>query len=159
MGFFHLIKQYNGIRLAANGFGELTAFIVADIAWRCSYQTGYGMLLHVFTHIDTNHIGFIVKKGFGKRLCQFGFPNAGRAKEQEGADGFCGIFNPGLRADNGFADLFHALLLTNHSPVQFFVQMQGFASFTLGKLCHRDSRPFGDNPGNLIIRYAFMHQA
>ena len=37
--------------------------------------------------------------------------------------------------------------------------MKGFASLTLSKLCHRNTGPLGDDPGNLIFGNAFMHQA
>ena len=61
MGLFHFIKQYNGIRFAAHCLGKLSALLVSYVSWRRSDQSGHGMLLHVFTHIDTHHILFIIE--------------------------------------------------------------------------------------------------
>ena len=93
MGFLDLIKQDNGIWFPAHCFGELTAFLIADISWRCSDETGDGIFLHIFTHIDTHHVVFVIKQAFGKGFGKLCLSNPGRTKEKEGADGLCGILN------------------------------------------------------------------
>ena len=39
MCLFHLVKQHNGVRLAAHGFGQLTAFFITHVSGRRSDQT------------------------------------------------------------------------------------------------------------------------
>ena len=83
MCFLYLIKQNDRIWFSTNSFGQLTTFIVTYISWRCSDQSGYGVFLHVFTHIKSNHVGFIVKQACSQSFCQLGFTNTGRSKEEE----------------------------------------------------------------------------
>lgn len=47
MGFFYLIEQYHAVGFATYGFGELSAFIVTDIAGRRSDEARDAVLLHV----------------------------------------------------------------------------------------------------------------
>ena len=58
--------------------GQLTALVISDISWRRSDQTGNGMFLHVFTHIDTNHVVLIVKQCLRQRFCKLCLADTGR---------------------------------------------------------------------------------
>ena len=86
MSLFDLIKQYYRIWLTTNCLRELTALFISNISWRRSDQSGYRMLLHVLTHVDTHHILFIVKQALGKCLRKLGLTYTGRSEEQEGTD-------------------------------------------------------------------------
>ena len=51
MRFLNLIKYDNGIRLASDGFGQLTSIIIAHISrWR-TYQSTDSMSFHEFRHV------------------------------------------------------------------------------------------------------------
>ena len=58
MSLFDFIEQYNAVRLPPYGFRQLTAFIIANISRRRSDKSGDGVFLHVFGHIDTDHVLF-----------------------------------------------------------------------------------------------------
>ena len=76
--FLNLIEEDNGIRFAPYCLGQLTALVISDISWRRSDQTGNGMFLHVFTHIDTNHVVLIVKQCLRQRFCKLCLADTGR---------------------------------------------------------------------------------
>src|SRR5258707_485103 len=62
MSLFDLIQQDDGIGLAPDGFGELTAFVIPDIAGRRADKPANRMLLLVFAHVDTGHHAFVIKE-------------------------------------------------------------------------------------------------
>ena len=117
------------------------------------------MLLHVFTHIDTHHIVLIVEQALRKSLCKLRLSDSGRSQEQEGADGLCGILDSCLGADDGLCHLGDSLVLTDYPLVKDVVHMKGLAPLALCQLCHRDSRPLGDNPRNLLLCHTLMDKA
>ena len=61
MRLFHLVQQDDAVGLAPHGLGQLTALVVAHVSRRRADQTADGELLHVFAHIDSNHVLLIVK--------------------------------------------------------------------------------------------------
>ena len=71
-----LVKEDHAVRAAADGFGQLTAFLIADVAGRRAKQAANGMLLVVFAHVDANKRVLIVKEEFGERAGQFGLADA-----------------------------------------------------------------------------------
>ena len=83
MGFFNLVEQNHRIGLASNGLGQPAAFFVTDIARRCADKPGDGMLLHKFTHIDSNHGRWIVKQKICQCLGKLGLAHARRPEKQK----------------------------------------------------------------------------
>ena len=83
MCLFDLVKEDNAVRLAANRFGQLSAFIIANVSRRRSKQTGYRVFLHILGHVDTDHVFFRVKESTCKRFRQFGLADTGRAEENK----------------------------------------------------------------------------
>ncbi len=83
MGFLDLVEQQHGVRRAADGVGEHSALVEADIAGRRADQPGDGVLLHVLAHVearegDAEHLGELAG--------QFRLADSGGAREQEAAD-------------------------------------------------------------------------
>ena len=83
MRLLDLIKQDHTIRFTANGFGQLTTFIISYISRRRTYESAYTMFLLIFTHIDTSHHTFIIKQKLSERFSQFGLADAGCSKKNE----------------------------------------------------------------------------
>ena len=79
MCLLYLIEQDNGVRFSAHCLCQLTAFIVSDISWRRSDQTGHRMLLHVLTHIDTDHVVLIIEQALCQSLGKLCLTNTGRS--------------------------------------------------------------------------------
>ncbi len=70
MRLLDLIEQQDAIRSAADGFGQLTAFLVADVSGRRAEQSGHCVLLPIFGHIDSNKGILVVEHEPGQRLGQ-----------------------------------------------------------------------------------------
>ena len=153
MRFFHLIEQYDRVGLTADRLGQLAALIVADVSGRRPNQTGDGVFLHIFAHIDPHHAAFIIEKRLCQRLGQLGLADAGRAEKEEGADRTVGVGDAGTRAENGFADPLYCLILTNNPFVQDLRQGKQFFPFALHQLGDRDTGPAGNDTGDLIVSH------
>ncbi|MNC42704.1 hypothetical protein D3C75_915270 [compost metagenome] len=83
MGFFHLVQQHHGIRLAADRFRELAAFLIPYITRRRTDEAGNTVLLHILRHINADHAVFAVKERYRQRFRQLRLPDTGRPQEQE----------------------------------------------------------------------------
>ena len=86
MSLFDFVQEDNRIWRPAHAFGELSAFFIADIAWRRADQLRNGMLLHEFRHVEAHQRFFRAKEKFGKSASHFRFADARGPKEQEAAN-------------------------------------------------------------------------
>src|SRR5262249_54834930 len=59
------IEQDDGIRPPPHTFGQVSAFLVADISRRGADQTRDGVLFHVFGHVDSHHCTLVIKQKLG----------------------------------------------------------------------------------------------
>ncbi len=64
VGLFDFVEEDDAVGAAADGFGELAAFIVADVARRGSDETADGVFFHVLAHVDAGHGVFVVEEEF-----------------------------------------------------------------------------------------------
>ena len=101
VGFLHFVEEHDRIRMPAHRLGELSAFVITDIARRRTDEPRHGVLLHVFTHIEPHDGLLVVEKEFGQRLAQFGFAHAGGPEKHEGADRTVLVLKSGTRAAHG----------------------------------------------------------
>ena len=61
VGLFDFVEQNDAVGAASDGFAELAAFLVADVAGRGADEACDGVALHVFAHVDADHGGFGIK--------------------------------------------------------------------------------------------------
>ena len=90
--FFDLVKQDHTVRVAAHFFGELAAFLVADVSRRGSDQFGDAVFLHVLRHIDADHCLLLSKDSFCQCLGYLCLADACRSQEKERSDRALGLF-------------------------------------------------------------------
>ena len=83
MRLLDFVEQDHGIRTAAHGFGELTAFVISHVSRRRADEPRDGVFLHELGHVDAHHRLFGVEQELGQRLAELGLADAGRAEEQE----------------------------------------------------------------------------
>ena len=62
MCLFNFIEQDHAIWSAADSFGELAAFLIANIARRSAKQSADGMPFLIFAHVNAYHRVLIVKE-------------------------------------------------------------------------------------------------
>jgi hypothetical protein len=80
------VEQHDRVGLAPHGFGELAAFLVADIARRRADEAGNGELLHVFRHVDLDDRVLIAEHLRGELLREHRLTDARWADEHERSD-------------------------------------------------------------------------
>src|SRR5690606_35058116 len=85
VGLLDLIEEHDGEWTAANLLGQLSAFFVADVARRGTEQTGNGVLLRVFGHVQGDQCFFFTEQELCQRLGQLSLAYAGWAGEDERA--------------------------------------------------------------------------
>ena len=158
VGFFHLVEQHHGIGLSANGLGKLTALVIAHIAGRRSDKAGYGVFLHVFRHIYTNHIVFVVEQTLRKGFCKLGFAHAGGPQEQEAADRSVRVGNAGSGAQNSLRYLFNRFVLSYNSLVNYLRKVEQLFALALHELGNGNTRPFCHNGGDFLLGHGVVNK-
>ena len=150
MCFLYLVEEHDLIRLAANGFRELTALVVADISWRRTNEPGNAELLLILAHVDARHHGLIVEEILGKCLCKLCLAHTRRAEEDEAADGSLRVLKACTTAANGVADGSDGFFLTNDALVKFLFQMEQLLGLARLHLAYGNARPAAHNIGNIV---------
>ena len=118
MCLLDLVEEDDGVRLAAYGLGQLTAFIIAYIARRCTDEAGGGELLLILAHVDTCQHRLVVEEDLCQSLRQLRLTYPRRAEEDEGADRALGVLQPGAAAAYGVGYGGDGLLLPDDALVQ-----------------------------------------
>ena len=74
-----------------------------------------------------------------------GFAHAGRAQEQEGANGAVGIFDIGPAAANGSANSAERFILANDFRAKHLFHLENFLRFSFGESRHGNAGLLGDD--------------
>ena len=156
---FDLVEEQHAVRPAAHGFGELAAFFVADITGRRADQPRDGVLLHVFAHVDANHVVLAVEEQLSQRAGQLGFADAGRAEENERTDRALGVFEAGAGADDRVGHGLHRFVLADDALVENLVQAKQFLLFAFEQAGDRNAGPAGDDFGDFVGRDFLLEKA
>ena len=159
MRLFDLVKQNDGIRSAAHGFGQLAALFIAHISGRRTDQTRHGEFLHILRHIDAHQILFIVKQRLCQRLGKLCLADARGAKEQERAERPVRVLNACSASLDSLRDDAHGLILADNTLVQRIFEMQQLVALPLHQSCGRDACPALDDLGNFLLRDLVAEQA
>ncbi len=157
MRLLDLVKQHHRIGHAAHRLGQLAAFVVPDIAGRRTDHARYGILFHVFRHVDAHHRAFVPEHGLGQRLAQLGLAHAGRTEEEKGTDGTVRVLEPRARPADGTGDGADRLLLPDNALMQRILQAQQARGLILRELGNGNVRPGGDDLRDLLGAHLLLH--
>src|SRR5438105_18601 len=83
MRLLDFIEQNNGVRVPLYAFGQLPAFLVADVARRRSDQLRHGMLFHELRHIEADQRFLTAEEELSQRPRHFRLSDAGWSQEKE----------------------------------------------------------------------------
>ena len=108
------------------------------------------MLLHIFRHVQPGDGGLVVEQEVGQGLGQFGLAHAGRAQEQETAQGPVGVVQAGAGAAHRVGDGGERLVLAHHAGGQGLLHLQQFFALALQHLVDRHAGPAADDGGDLF---------
>ncbi len=151
MRLLDLVEEDHGVGLAPDGFGQLAALLVADVAGRRADQTRHRVLLHVFAHIDADHVVLAVEERLGQGLGELGLADAGRPEEDERTDRAAGVLDTGAGPDDRVRDQAHRLVLADHPAVQDLVEPQQLVALAFDQTGDRNAGPLRDDLGDLLL--------
>ena len=159
MRFFDFVEQYYRIRLPADRFGQLAAFIVAYISRRRAHQTRNAMLLLIFAHVDAGHHAFVVEEELRQCFRQLRFSHTGSTEEDKRTDGAFRILQACAAPAHGIGYGLYGFILSDYTFVEFFFQMQQFVLFTLQHLAYGNSGPPRNHIGDVLrVHFLFDHR-
>ena len=124
MRLLDFVEQDDRIRRTLDALGELAAFLVADVSRRRADQLRDRMLLHELRHIEADERLLAAEEELGQRARHLRFADAGRAEEEEAADGAMRRLEAGARTANGAGQRGDRLLLRDDALVQLFFHAQ-----------------------------------
>ncbi|CAB4869011.1 unannotated protein [freshwater metagenome] len=153
MSLFDFVEEHHREGLAANGFGQLTTFVVTHVARRGTDQTTHGVLLHVLTHIELDQRVFVIEQELGQGLGELRLTDTGGAEEDEGTGGTLGVLQSGTGATNRTAQSLHRFVLTHDALVEFVFHAQQLGGLFFGEAVDRNTGPHGQHFGN----HLFVH--
>ena len=149
MRFLDFIQQHHAIRLPAHLFAQLSAFLIPHIARRRADQSGYGELLHIFTHVDSHHIVLRIKKILCNALGKFRLSHTGRAEEEERTDRPVRVLQTCTVTLDGADNRTDSLILSDDPALQPFLHFQYPVPLGFGHLIYR-------NPGHLGYHSSYI---
>mmetsp|Transcript_6007 Transcript_6007/g.17532 ORF Transcript_6007/g.17532 Transcript_6007/m.17532 type:complete len:943 (+) Transcript_6007:937-3765(+) len=141
VSLLHLVEQDEGMRGAADGLRQLAALVVSDISRRRTRETADGMLLHVFRHIDADHILLVSEVRLGEGLAQFRLADARRTRKQKTRHGPRPISQAGPRPPHRPRYRPHRPALPLDPLGQFSLQYQEAIRLLGLQFTHGDRRP------------------
>ena len=77
---FDFVQEQHAMRVLVDRIGQQAALVIADIARRGTDQARHTVALHIFGHVEPLELN---PHDRSKLSCDFGFADAGRAREQE----------------------------------------------------------------------------
>ena len=150
VSFFDFIEQHDGVGAAADRFGELAAFFVADVSRRSADEAAHGVLFHEFAHVDADHGVLVVEQDFGERLAKLGFADARGAAENERADGPVRILQAAAAAADGVGDGSDGFVLPDDALVEAFFEDEKFRALFFEHAGDGHAGPRADDFGDFI---------
>ncbi|VEB44864.1 Protein of uncharacterised function (DUF3170) [Chromobacterium violaceum] len=142
MRLLDLVQQHHRVRMLVDGLGQLAALLEADIARRRADQARHRVALHVLGHVEADQLD---AEDVGQLARQFGLADAGRAGEQEGADGLLRIAQAGAGHLDRAGEALDRLLLAEHHVLQIALQVLQHVLVVAGDRLRRNAGDLGDD--------------
>ena len=161
MGLFDFIEQQNAMRMLIYAIREQPALVEADISRRRTDQARHGMPLHIFGHIETQHLD----AEHGCKLARdLRFSNTCRARKKIAADRFFRLPQPRAGQLDGRRQSADSRVLSENHSFQFGVEIFELLRIALRHGLGRNTRhrrhnrfDFGHADGLLATRFRQQH--
>src|SRR5574344_991117 len=138
-------------------FLKLAALFVAHVSRRRADEPGHGMFLHVLAHVDAHHRVLAVEKFRRESLRKFRLAHARGPEEQEAADRRVFARKSAPVPENGLGHGFHRGVLTDHAPVQAFIELQKLRLLGFAETRHGHAGPAAHHLRDHLVRH-FLRQ-
>lgn len=149
-GLLDLIEEDDAVWLPPHRFGQLPSLVVADVSRRGSDEPRDRVGFHVFAHIDPDEGVLVIEELFGESLGGLGLSDSGRSEEEEASDRPFRVSEPGLVPLDRLAHEPERFILTDHTLLHAFVEMEVFLFLLLHQLSYGDPRPLRDDFGDIF---------
>ena len=147
MGLFDLVQQHDAVGMLVDRVGQETALIEADVARRRADQAADRMALHVLRHVEADQLD---AHGAGKLAGDLGLADAGRAREDVGADRLFRLAQAGARQLDGIGQRVDRLVLAEHHGLEVAAQVLQGRAVVLRDALGRDPGDLGDHRLDLL---------
>ena len=118
-------KSTTRVWFTADCLSKLTALLVSYISRRRSDQSGYRIFLHVFTHINSDHILFIIKQILlPELLASSVLPTPVGPRNRKEPIGLVGSLMPALERRIASVTFCHTFILSDNSLVKLIFQSE-----------------------------------
>ena len=134
---FYFVKQDDGVGASSYLFGQLSAFLVADISRRSSHKSRHVEALPVFAHVDTYQCVFCAEHVFRKFFGEISLSHTGRAEEHEHTDGVVGVSQSDAVSLYGLHHLVYGVVLRHHLRLQCGSHVSESLVFRLAQSLYR----------------------
>ena len=118
--FLDFVEQHHAMRMLIDTVGQQTALVEADIARRRADQARNRMPLHIFGHVETDQFD---AQRRSKLFCDLGLADAGRTREQIGANRLLRLAQAGARELDRGRERIDRLVLTEHHALERLFEM------------------------------------
>src|SRR5215210_1025554 len=151
MGLLDLVEEDDRVGTTPHLLCELSALIVADVAWRRSDEAAHRVALHVLGHVEPDHGVLVAEEVLGEGPRELGLADSGRTEEDERAARTVRVLYACEGTPYGAGDSLYGLVLPDDAPVQGVFHLQEPRRLLLGHLLDRDAGPHRDDLGDLVL--------
>ena len=151
MGLLDFVEQHHRVRPAADRFGKLAAFLVADVARRRSDQAAGGELLHVLRHVDLDERLGVAEHELGEVAGEVSLAHPGRPEEQERTDRPARVLEVGAGTAEGLGDRLDGFVLADDAAFELAFHLEQLLGFLLLHPAERDTRPLGNDRHDVLV--------
>ena len=146
-------KRSTAYGLRRTGLGQLSCFLVADVAGRRADEPADRVPLLELAHVEADHHVLAAEQRLGERPGELRLADAGRAEEEEAAVGGAGIGEPGAGTPNRLRDRLDRLVLADDALVQPLLELQEPVALLLRQLRDRDAGAPRHDLGDVLDRH------
>ena len=154
MRLFDLIEEDEAVGPVADGFGELTALLIAHVAGRRTDKTRHGMPFHVLGHVDADQGLLVVEHELGERSRELGLAHPGGPEEHERRKRPVLVGKSRAGAAERIRDRFEPLFLADHAFPKLVFDVHQLLGLGLQHLRDRNTGPLRHDRRDIL----FVHQ-
>ncbi len=142
VGFFDFVQQQDGVGIFGHRLRKQSGLVETYIAGRSADESGYGVTLHVFAHVEAGQL-------HSKLSCQLPrqlrLADAGGAGEKETAHGFFRVAETGAGRFDCRRHLIQGLVLPEEGEFQVGLKVFQYRPVVMGYGSGRNPRHAGDD--------------
>ena len=146
--------------MAADGLGQLTALVIADISRRRADQTGYAECFSMYSLMSIRTMFFSSSNSAcASALASSVLPTPVGPRNRKRAERTVRVLDARTGAQDGLAHALDGFVLPDDALMQRVLQVQQLLALALHQLRDRDARPAADDSGDFLLRHLVAQQA